>query len=424
MEKWVERPTNIYEFLFGHPWPLSWGFLLLLAVALASLPVLDRRTGIRRGLLLLPALWAAWQLISASHTVDSALTRVTLPHLLACAFSFYLGAFALSRAQGMGWFWAGLLGGYVLALISGWSQHFGGLEDTRRYFWTYIYPTMDVYPTDYIKKISSHRIFGTLFYPNTLAAGIILLFPPLSAKVWEWTGGGRFTAPARGFIVALWAAISLPCLLWSGSKGGWLVLMLVVLAGFFRWPGVPRKVRLLVTAGLLVVGLGAFFWTYSGFFKRGAPSVGARFDYWQAAVQNAGQKFLFGSGPGTFAVPYKELKSEESEMARLVHNDYLQQASDSGLPGFLFYAAFVGWALFRGMRVSALATQSPGGDFLVRWALWLGLAGWFFHSLIEFNLYIPALAWLAFLLMGWLLSSGSSSQPAYSGADSKPHVQT
>jgi hypothetical protein len=36
-------------------------------------------------------------------------------------------------------------------------------------------------------------------------------------------------------------------------------------------------------------------------------------------------------------------------------------------------------------------------------AVWLGVLGWSLQSLVEFGLYIPALAWPAFTFLGWLL---------------------
>jgi hypothetical protein len=36
-------------------------------------------------------------------------------------------------------------------------------------------------------------------------------------------------------------------------------------------------------------------------------------------------------------------------------------------------------------------------------AIWLGVLGWSLQSLVEFGLYIPALAWPAFAFLGWLL---------------------
>jgi hypothetical protein len=43
-----------------------------------------------------------------------------------------------------------------------------------------------------------------------------------------------------------------------------------------------------------------------------------------------------------------------------------------------------------------------------RLAVWLGLLGWALQSLVEFGLYIPAIAWPAFGLLGWLVAQGSN----------------
>ena len=84
-------------------------------------------------------------------------------------------------------------------------------------------------------------------------------------------------------------------------------------------------------------------------------------------------------------------------MARLTHNDYLEQFSDSGIPGGFFYAAWILTALIIiGRRVWNFG--SP-----MAFAIFIGLLGWFVQGIGEFGLYIPALAWPAFALMGCLL---------------------
>jgi O-antigen ligase len=148
--------------------------------------------------------------------------------------------------------------------------------------------------------------------------------------------------------------------------------------------------------------------------------VGARFDYWEAAVRTVIANPLFGTGPGTFYIPYRQIKRPESEPAKLVHNDYLEQASDSGLPGFLAYAAFiVGILAWTAPRTRQRPAPSPSASKLAAipfpstdweaFLVWLGLLGWALQGLMEFGLYIPALAWPAFSLMGWLLGSKLSA---------------
>jgi len=91
-----------------------------------------------------------------------------------------------------------------------------------------------------------------------------------------------------------------------------------------------RLIKFSLIGAVLVCGLTGFLVKHSAYFERGATSVGARFDYWRAAVQTFKTHPIFGSGPGTFSVSYKQRKAPESEMALLAHNDYLEQASDSG----------------------------------------------------------------------------------------------
>ena len=43
--------------------------------------------------------------------------------------------------------------------------------------------------------------------------------------------------------------------------------------------------RLTVWALVVIAGLAGFFIKNAAYFRRGAPSVSARFDYWQAAVR-------------------------------------------------------------------------------------------------------------------------------------------
>ncbi|MCX6904085.1 MAG: O-antigen ligase family protein, partial [Verrucomicrobia bacterium] len=163
---------------------------------------------------------------------------------------------------------------------------------------------------------------------------------------------------------------------------------------------------------LLVAGLSGFAVKYVGYFEKGAKSVGARLDYWKVATQIAVHHPVLGSGPGTFSVLYRYLKPPEAEMARLVHNDYLEQACDSGFVGFLIYGVFVAGSLAL-LRPSL----SRGFDWL-QLCVWLGVVGWATQSLFEFGLYVPALAWPAFLFLGWLW--GSHSQQNLDDESLKP----
>lgn len=392
MEKFVTAPANIYEFLLGSPWPVQWAYALLIGVALLGAAGARRNSNAPRWLLVLPLAWLAWQFVATNDSWQTALSRPTCWHFAASVLCFYLGYFSLSRVRQLGLFWGALLACFLLVLAAGWQQHFGGLEETRRYFFAYIYPKGPV-PPEYLKKMSSNRIFSTLFYPNALAGALLLLLPPLLYSI---TQARRLLTPAaRWFVIVAGLAGGLGCLFWSGSKGGWLLMLLLGLIALLRL-NFRKSLKIVLVCLVLATGLTGFFWKYAGFFRKGATSVSARFDYWHAAFVTTKEHPWIGTGPGTFAIPYERIKRPEAEMARLTHNDYLEQASDSGLPGFLIYTLFIVSALVYGVR----ARQIDG-----LWFLWLGLLGWALQGLIEFPLYMPALAWPAFTFFGLLLGS-------------------
>jgi O-antigen ligase len=167
-----------------------------------------------------------------------------------------------------------------------------------------------------------------------------------------------------------------------------------------------KRFKVIIATVVLAAGLGGFFWKYSSFFKKGATSVSARFDYWQAALHTAMRHPVFGTGPGTFFIPYMAIRRQESEPARLVHNDYLEQASDSGFVGFLSYGAFMVCGLawtYKKCRPNFNNQNLEGERRWLLFGIWLGLLGWALQGLIEFGLYIPGGAWPAFALFGWVM---------------------
>jgi O-antigen ligase len=195
-----------------------------------------------------------------------------------------------------------------------------------------------------------------------------------------------------GTIVGVGAA---GCLVWSGSKAGWLLALGLAVVVLLRLP-VQKRLKVAIVSLLLVAGVAGFAVRYLGFFKRGAPSVVERFNYWDAAAQNVAAHPVLGSGPGTFAIVYKRLKPPEAEMARLVHNDYLQQASDSGCMAGALFLATVGWVLVGTRKVWR------EGDWAT-FGVWLGLAGFAAQAVVEFGFYVPATGWCWFGLAGWLV---------------------
>ena len=388
-DRLVTPPQNFAEFIFTS-WPIAWGYMLLGITALISVPLF--RTKWRKDYwpILLLAFWLFWQFLSSTRTVSKPLTSATLPHFVGCVVSFVLGCWALSRVRLGGFFWTPVLLAFFYVLFSGFDQQNGGLEAMRKSF--YEQPNWQSYPKEYLQKMNSNRIFATFVYPNAFAGAIILLLP---AALWQcWDLSRKWPRIARGVLLGIFGYLALACLYWTGSKGGWLIALLMIGLCFLHLKFSPKLKVILLTAGL-VLGLTAFFVRFSGYFQKGATSVGARFTYWSAAWETTRANPVFGSGPGTFSVPYARIKAPEAEMAKLAHNDYLEQFSDSGILGGLSFAGFIFLSL--GILYRTARTQGWGA-----FAIWLGLVGWAAQSFIEFGLYIPGTAWVVFLFFGWL----------------------
>lgn len=404
-EQQVTPPSSLAEVIF-FSWPPSWGIWLLAALALMAVPFVRFSRPASVPAVVLLAVWFVWQFVSATQSVSGALTHPTLVQFTGCMISLLLGWLVLARSPNGGLLWLGLTAGLAFSLWMAWDQHFGGLEATRKAFLSMdvskMSPELQAQFADpaFQKKLTSTRVFGTFVYPNALAGGILLLLPVGVAWIRNATAGMR---PLIGWLATGGlVAVSAACLYWSGSKSGWLIAL--VAGGFLFWKmNWPTRRKLIVLGVVGLLGIAAFFVRYSGYFQKGATSVEARLDYWEAALRTATRNPVVGTGPGTFQIPYRQIKAPESEMARLTHNDYLQQASDSGWLGglsFLGGLGAAGVALYRKLRTSS------------SWIHWSAFVGWMALSLqafSEFPLYISALAWPAFLILGWLLAVGTGA---------------
>jgi len=436
-----ESPSNLLPYL---------GILAVLGLACVpgfsrlAKPKLRLPAGVPKWLAWLPAAWLGWQLLSFLQTENQAMSQATVIHFASCLAAFYLGLFVLGRMRQAKLALWGVALGLMLNLADARIEKFGGLEQTRnniieqiesgkldpatlpakaRDAGKTIPPEIEKQiatlppgtagkvrqlPIELVKRMYSTPLYGYMFYPNALA-GVILLLLPVSLAL--LLGQGRWRLARAALALGL-GALGLACLYWSGSKAGWLIALVLLGAWFLDLP-LSGKLKLGLAGAAMVLGLTGFAVKYADYFDRGATSVGARFGYWQAAVQTAVEEPLLGTGPGTFRQKKsnkpKAMKKKEdargasvgkrpgAEPTRLTHNDYLQQASDSGWPGFALYAAFIGGAAW------VLARRRLGDPLLI--AVRLGLLAWALQGFVEFGLYIPALAWPAWLMLGWLLTA-------------------
>jgi len=437
------------------------GLVCVLGFSRLTEPKLRLPNSLPKWLAWLPLAWFSWQVLSLLKTEDQAMSIsiATVIHFASCLASFYLGLLVLARMRLAKLALWGAALGLILNLVNACQEKFGGLELTRNSMierivtpsvlenWlnfrhtTLNYPKKFAFqsgdegktipeeieqqiallspepamkvlqlPVELIKRMYSTRLYGHMFYPNSLAGAILLLLPVSLALLLGQVRWGTLRIVLSLGI----AGIGLSCLYWSGSKAGWLIALVLLGAWLLHFP-FSTKLKIGLAGAAMVIGLAGFAVKYADYFDKGATSVGARFGYWSAAAKIAAEEPFLGTGPGTFQLEYKRhrklqldeatkqgdfeaiKKASEAEPARLTHNDYLQQASDSGLPGFLSYLAFFVGATW--VMAQRRLTEP------VQVAMRLGLLAWVLQGVVEFGLYIPALAWPAWLMLGWLLAA-------------------
>lgn len=414
----ISAPDSLAEFMSA-PWPLHWAnWILLPLVAFGAFLAFQKNHAwpANRWLWSLPLIWLGWQFISATNTVDASLTSPTLWQFSGCVACYFLGALIFAREKMSRWLLLGVLAAFTFCLVRAVNQKIFEfplehriLAEGERDGWTNYPPEtisamkfdgaiittngLDVANPVIMAKLEKGRVSGTLVYPNALAGIILLLWPVSLALAF---GSTKNLKPfIRLGVVALTIFLGLAGLFWSGSKLGWLIALGMIGLILLRldW---PKKLKWLAVAAILVLGLGIFALRFHHYFATGATSAGARLDYWRAAIQIIRAHPVLGTGPGTFQRPYALLKSPDSEMARLTHNDYLEQFSDSGLVGGLAYVTWLVIAMSFAWKKWWFSRDA------LAVAIWIGVLSWFIQGLGEFSLYLPASGWTTFTLLGVL----------------------
>jgi len=212
----------------------------------------------------------------------------------------------------------------------------------------------------------------------------------------------------RLIIVGILAVIPLSALILSASRGGIISLgaelafLLVVLV----WRRAGSR-QLFAGGVVLVVAFITVSWL-------GVHEVIARFSAMQSLEVTEGKRaamrsgtwriFLdhpvLGTGLGTLQQVYPPYESlYDGKIVNHTHNDYLEALAETGAVGGFCCAWFLGVVFFGALRI----LQSGDRSFLstLRLCGFTGCWGLLVHSMVDFNLHIPANL-LLFLLMGLL----------------------
>lgn len=380
---------------------------------------------------LLRLLRPAWDGTSSGSTFSSLSiapynTRTHLILLVCCATVFFfaqlLGRDRERRRRLMAWLltlgtFEALYG--LVQYLTGWQRIFG-----------------------YVKKYNLEDATGTYINRNHFAGFLEMVIPfSLALVLYENAKRPRRAMPGKKLSPRLKD-------LFSGAKSSRMGLRLfagmVMVAGLFfsfsrmgiiaaaaslavmaAFSGFQRKAGLWLVAAILACGIILVFWMGAG------PALGrfgnineeyssadeSRLSLWKDTARLIGRHPVLGSGLGTFPVAFTRVQSTFlGKFVNHAHNDYLELASDLGIPAAALFFGSTG-ALF--IRVARKA-GSPEPSFERAMALGCvgSIAAILLHSLTDFNMYIPANA----LLFSLILGLAASVLPANSNLQRREHA--
>lgn len=203
------------------------------------------------------------------------------------------------------------------------------------------------------------------------------------------------------------AAIMVGTIFLSGSRGGMLAIFVELAILGIVLSRQKKTLRIALTVGTFAVVLVTLLVWLGGkelttrvssisTEARGEISGGIRLSIDRDAIQMFRRKPILGWGVGTFPVVYPQFRTFYTNFfVNEAHNDYLQLLSETGLLGFgtMIWFLAVLFLRVRG-KISRWPTDVSGAVTL---ACTLGVIGILVHSLIDFNLQIPANAALFYV---------------------------
>jgi O-antigen ligase len=410
------------------PLPI-WPVLFVLWVVLETIPLPSALVAF-----LSPGRLADFKLVGAAAALPSWITLSVYPRetlgglvrLLAYLCAFVLAAYVFDFRKGkstllrllilLGCFEAGH---GIVQYVAGWQKIF-----------------------TYTKIHDLEEATGTFINRNHYAGFLEMILPFVLAyafyhfQLWSrgrhWResgqGSGRGSAAQVLFYVFL-MVLMVVAVIYSRSRMGILVTVFTVFAvALLAQLRVQRRVwmlGILLAIGIVVgyglwIGLGPVLARFEVIGEPSYLSLEGRFGIWKDTLRQIRDFPLVGSGLGTFEDVYRGYQTTAvNSNVDHAHNDYLEFAADTGIPGaaLLFLPIFY---LLARMVISFL--DDPRS---YRRAVTLGCIGStlaiLLHSLTDFNLQIPANALLFAVILGIGYRVACLDRRRESEAEPEPH---
>jgi len=429
---------------FGGTEPASFAAVEVLLFAAAAWIIAKRGTAVaeRSVYFAVPIFLAAWGLLQLSPLPAGILrlvagrregkggpavlsvapyqTRAELLILLTCLAAFYLAVFVGGERERKR--------RLVLALVAlGVGEAFYGLVQYLANWQTIWW---------YSKKYDLEEATGTYINRNHFAGLLEMILPfAVCLALYEAerlasrrTRGVRHSRNASPNFssVSLWLAIGVVLmagLVFSRSRMGLLAAAASLLVIFSLNVLQKRMAPVAIGFAFVLLSLSFAAWiglrpTVTRFEGLGEELSGqqeTRLSIWPGAVKLIGERPLVGNGLGTFPVAYTQFQTAFlTKNVNHAHNDYLELASDLGIPAALVLFASIVWVLIRAMRTFFRAESRFERNLSL--ACVGSIVAISLHSLADFNLYIPANALVFTVILGIALAATAETPQAEANA--------
>jgi O-antigen ligase len=287
----------------------------------------------------------------------------------------------------------------------------------------------------YAKKYDLTEATGTYINRNHYAGFLEMVLPfGIALALCEFRNLGKSQHPDGARLrtllsrqssqrLAFWLLVSVvlfAALIFSRSRMGIIAACasLLVMCGLVAVSRHQRGIAIGLWAAFIALSIVFAFWIGPGPIAGRFATVGqeyslgdqGRISIWHDALRLIWQHPLLGTGLGTFPIAFQAFQTSFlGQFVNHAHNDYLEIASDLGLPAALTLFASVFVVLTRAVRTYFSSKENL--DRIVAAGCVGSIVALLLHSMADFNLYIPANALIFSLILGLGISGKSQELP-------------
>jgi O-antigen ligase len=245
---------------------------------------------------------------------------------------------------------------------------------------------------------------GTYISPNHLA-GLLEMVCPLAITLTVLRGFGSVARILFGYS----ALVMLVGIAVTASRGGWIAIAVGIVAVSVVL--IRKRTHFGIALALLLVAGGMGKWFYSRVLEPRVYSQGqlavddVRLRLWASAKKMWKDHPWVGIGPDHFDHRYPAYRDPhwraQGRPGR-VHNDYWNTLADWGSVGFaliLLPVTVAGFGVFQSWKFLQRSAQGVGTRAAIVLGAGAGLISLLAHSFFDFNMHIPANAFLATALL-------------------------